>query len=80
VSAESPAHLGEGGLSPATLATLLGAIEHWHEFYLLAGTAAVTLVGLLFVALSFHLDTLLHESKTHLLGRHAWPSRASSTC
>ena len=25
--------------------------EGWHEFYLLAGTAAVTLVGLLFVAL-----------------------------
>jgi len=44
------------------------AMERWHEFYLLAGTAAVTLVGLLFVSLSFHLDTLLHESKAHLLG------------
>lgn len=42
-------------------------IEHWHEFYLMAGTAAVTLVGLLFVALSFHLDTLLHEKRAHLL-------------
>jgi len=42
-------------------------LEKWHDFYLLAGTAAVTLVGLLFVALSFHLDTLLHDSKTHLL-------------
>ena len=62
------AHVGEGGLSAATLATLLGAIEHWREFYLLAGTGAVTLVGLLFVALSFHLATLLHESKAHLLG------------
>ena len=39
----------------------------WHEFYLLAGTAAVTLVGLLFVSLSFNLDVLLHESKAHLL-------------
>jgi hypothetical protein len=42
-------------------------IESWHEFYLLAGTAAVTLVGLLFVALSIHLDTLLHESRAHLV-------------
>lgn len=43
------------------------SLEGWHEFYLLAGTAAVTLVGLLFVALSFHLDAILHDSKTHLL-------------
>jgi hypothetical protein len=64
----SLAHVGEGGLSHAALATMIGAIEHWHEFYLLAGTGAVTLVGLLFVALSFHLETLLHESKAHLLG------------
>jgi hypothetical protein len=64
----SPAHVGEGSMAPATLAALLAAIGRWHEFYLLAGTAAVTLVGLLFVALSFHLDTLLHESKAHLLG------------
>lgn len=42
-------------------------IERWHEFYLMAGTAAVTLVGLLFVALSFHLDTILHEKRSHLL-------------
>lgn len=41
--------------------------EGWHEFYLLAGTAAVTLVGLLFVALSMHLDVLIHESKAHIL-------------
>jgi hypothetical protein len=43
------------------------AIERWHDFYLLAGTAAVTLVGLLFVALSFHLETLLQAEKAHLL-------------
>ena len=41
-------------------------IERWHEFYLLAGTAAVTLVGLLFVSLSFHLEALLHETDTGL--------------
>lgn len=44
-----------------------GYIESWHDFYLLTGTAAVTLVGLLFVSLSFHLDALLHESRSHLL-------------
>ncbi|MCC6349100.1 MAG: hypothetical protein IT347_05860 [Candidatus Eisenbacteria bacterium] len=54
--------------SAAVAATALRhAIEGWHEFYLLAGTAAVTLVGLLFVALSFHLDTLLHDERAHLL-------------
>ncbi len=39
----------------------------WHEFYALAGGAAVTLVGLLFVSLSFHLDTLLDDHHRHLL-------------
>lgn len=53
------------GLTQAEMVT--HAIEGWHEFYLLAGTAAVTLVGLLFVALSFHLDALLHEHRAHLL-------------
>jgi len=32
--------------------------EAWHDFYLLAGTAAVTLVGLLFVSLSLHVEIL----------------------
>ena len=42
-------------------------MESWHDFYLLAGTAAVTLAGLLFVALSLHLDRLVEESHEHLL-------------
>ena len=42
-------------------------IERWHEFYLMAGTAAVTLAGLLFVALSLHLDRMVEESHEHLL-------------
>ena len=54
VLADSPA-------SPIAIA------EAWHDFFLLAGTAAVTLVGLLFVALSFNLDALLHDSRQHLL-------------
>jgi hypothetical protein len=39
----------------------------WHEFFLMAGTAAVTLAGLLFVAISIHVETLINESRTHLL-------------
>jgi hypothetical protein len=31
---------------------LADALAHWHEFYLLLGTAAGTLVALLFVAAS----------------------------
>jgi len=50
--------------------------EGWHEFYLLAGTAAATLVGLLFVSLSFNLEVLLHETKSHLLA-HARESMLS---
>ncbi len=42
-------------------------IERWHDFYLLAGTAAVTLAGLLFVALSLHLDRFVERSHEHLL-------------
>jgi modulator of FtsH protease len=41
--------------------------EHWHEFFLMTGTAAVTLAGLLFVAISLNLDTLIHPSRAHLL-------------
>lgn len=39
----------------------------WHEFFLMTGTAAVTLAGLLFVAISLHVETLIHESRGHLL-------------
>lgn len=42
-------------------------LERWHDFYLLAGTAAVTLAGLLFVALSIHLDRLVEDTHEHLL-------------
>lgn len=36
------------------LAHEIEVLDGWHEFYLMAGTAAVTLVGLLFVSLSFN--------------------------
>jgi hypothetical protein len=55
---------GAGALSALTYPEWLGL---WHDFYLIAGTAAVTLAGLLFVALSLHLDRLVEESHEHLL-------------
>ena len=39
--------------------------ERWHDFFLLAGTAAATLMGLLFVALSLHLDVIVQEDGAH---------------
>ena len=43
-------------------------VHGWHDFYLMTGTAAVTLAGLLFVALSLHLDRLVEKNHEHLLG------------
>ena len=42
-------------------------VERWHDFYILAGTCAVTLAGLLFVSLSLHIDRLTEDSHEHLL-------------
>ena len=39
-------------------------LETWHEFYLLIGTAGLTLTGLLFVIVSFGARTLAHEART----------------
>jgi hypothetical protein len=64
----SPAVLLLEGASDAVRALTLGEwVARWHEFYLMAGTAAVTLAGLLFVALSLHLDRLVQESHEHVL-------------
>jgi len=41
--------------------------DSWHEFFLMTGTAAVTLAGLIFVALSLHIDRLVLDSHRHLL-------------
>ena len=46
------------GLTPRAMLTVSPLGEAWHDFYLMAGTAAVTLVGLLFVALSLHVAIL----------------------
>jgi len=42
-------------------------LERWHDYYLMVGTAAATLLGLLFVALSFNIDILLHDQRAHLM-------------
>ena len=45
------------------------AIQSWHDFYIVAGTAAATLVGLLFVGLSLHLRVVVTRSDVRSLGR-----------
>lgn len=42
-------------------------VERWHEFFLMTGTAAVTLAGLLFVSLSLHLEVLVQDRFAALL-------------
>ena len=54
--------------SAAREGTFAEWVHGWHEFYLMTGTAAVTLAGLLFVALSLHLDRLVEQNHEHLLG------------
>lgn len=41
----------------------------WHDFYILAGTASATLVGLLFVGLSLHLRIVVTSSEVRSLAR-----------
>jgi hypothetical protein len=38
------------------------AVEGWHDFYVMVGTAAATLVGLLFVSLSLNADVITGEA------------------
>jgi hypothetical protein len=45
------------------------AVSGWHDFYILAGTAAATLVGLLFVGLSLHLRIVIASSEVRSLAR-----------
>src|SRR4051812_36974019 len=46
---------------PARAALYSEFLEKWHDFFLLTGTAAVTLAGLLFIALSLHMEVLVQE-------------------
>ena len=45
------------------------AVGGWRDFYILAGTAAATLVGLLFVGLSLHLRVVIASSEVRSLAR-----------
>jgi hypothetical protein len=42
------------------------AIEGWHDFYLMIGAAAATLVGLLFVSLSLNVDAITRPENADL--------------
>jgi hypothetical protein len=44
-------------------------LSGWHDFYVLAGTASATLVGLLFVGLSLHLRIVVTTSEVRSLAR-----------
>jgi hypothetical protein len=44
-------------------------IQGWHDFYIVAGTSAATLVGLLFVGLSLHLRVVLSRDEVRSLAR-----------
>ena len=41
-------------------------IDRWHDFYMLAGTAAATLIGLLFVSLTLSIEVMSDESQIGL--------------
>src|SRR5207245_11231376 len=41
----------------------------WHDFYIVAGTVAATLVGLLFVGRSLHLRVVLSRTEVRSLAR-----------
>jgi hypothetical protein len=47
------------------MATVLSeALIGWQNFYMLAGASAASLIGLLFVAVSMHIDTIVSLQKT----------------
>lgn len=44
-------------------------VSGWHDFYIVAGTASATLVGLLFVGLALHLRIVVANSEVRSLAR-----------
>lgn len=49
--------------------TYQNLVAGWHDFYAISGTAAATLVGLLFVGLSLHLRAVLSRAEMRSLAR-----------
>ncbi len=52
------------------------AVDSWHDFYLMIGTAAATLLGLLFVSLSLNADVITRKENADLraLATHTFGS------
>jgi hypothetical protein len=46
--------------------TFAQVVEGWHDFYMMVGTAAATLIGLLFVSLSLNIDVITREGNADL--------------
>ncbi|MFZ2096831.1 MAG: hypothetical protein WAV05_09355 [Anaerolineales bacterium] len=46
--------------------TFAQAIDGWHDFYILIGTASATLVGLLFVSLSLNANVIARKTNADL--------------
>ena len=40
----------------------IDTFKSWHDFYMLKGSVASTLIGLIFIAVSFHLDAIVRLS------------------
>jgi uncharacterized membrane protein len=55
--------VGENGMDN----TFANSIDQWHDFYVMAGTAGATLVGLLFVSVSLHADLITDPAATGVL-------------
>jgi hypothetical protein len=48
------------------IAAFTQTVERWHDFYIMVGTAAATLIGLLFVGLSLNIETIRREAYADL--------------
>jgi hypothetical protein len=46
--------------------TFTQAVEGWHDFYIVIGTAAATLMGLLFLSLSLNADVITRKTNVDL--------------
>ena len=49
--------------------TYADAVQSWRDFYVTAGAAAATLVGLLFVGLSSHIRVVVSQADVKSLAR-----------
>jgi len=48
------------------LDTFVQSVEYWHDFYIMIGTAAATLMGLLFVSLSINAEKVAPKGNKDL--------------